>query len=150
MKKYSPPQWSQTPYAKTKAGDPDQALTALLEKYGVTVHQISQVVWSHGRPAIVLRFMLRQSAFRIGLEILDAPDVDLKARVKQVKRAIYWMLKTRLEESAVFGTPEELMCGWLELADGRTIFEASEPHIARLSAPEYATKVFGLLPPAKD
>jgi hypothetical protein len=143
-------QWRDTPYANTKAGDPDQALVTLLERYGVTVHQTAQVVGPHGRTAIVLRFFFKQLAYRIAFEILDAKDVDVKQRIKQVKRAIYWMLKTRLEEAGVFGSAEELMCGWLELPDGKTVYEASAPYIQRLPSPEYVNKIFGLLPPAKE
>lgn len=139
-------EWRKTPYAKTKAGDPDQAIVALLEKYDITNHQASQLKGPHGRPCIVLRFMFKESFYRIAFEVLDAPDVELKQRIKQVKRAMYWMLKIRLEEAGVFGTAEELMCGWLELPGGTTIYEASAPFIKTLAAPEYIQKVFGLLP----
>jgi hypothetical protein len=150
MAKLNERQWRETPYALSKANDPDRDLLSLLEKYGIAVHQVSQVVGPHGRPAVVLRFFYKQLAFRIAYEILDAPDVDLKQRVKQVKRAMYWMLKSRLEEAGVFGTAEELMCGWLELPDGKTIYEASEPFIRRLPSPDFVSKVFGLLPPSES
>ena len=148
--KYTPKKWRNTPYAESKAGDPDQALTSLLGKYGVMVHQISQMVGPNGRPAIVLRFQLKQSFYRIAYEVLDAPEVEIRARIKQVKRAIYWMLKSRLEEAGLFAPLEESMCGWLELPDNKTIYEASAPYIQRLPSPHYAKKVFGLLPPKEE
>lgn len=139
--------WRKTPYAASSAQNPDAAIHALLGKYGVTEVQWTVGTGEHGRPACMLRFILGGKGYRIMLEALDA-DAGADERLKQIKRAIFHYLKSTLEISQVFFTPEEALFAFLELPHGQTMIDAARPHMARLTGPDFGRLVRGenLLP----
>lgn len=124
--------WLKTPYATSDAKRADAAFNTLFEKYKVDSWQFIQGRGPHGRPAFGVRFIFKGFTFRHGLEALDVAGVEADQLLKQIKRAIYWDVKSRLEMAGVFQPVEEVMFSWLELADGSTPYEISREHLKAL------------------
>ncbi len=146
-------EWQDTPYANTDAKDTDKNIDWLMEKYGVQERQWTQTRGPNGRPAFMLRFNLRDRTYRIALEVLDAPQVEMSKRIKQIKRVIYWTLKNALETTQVFFTPEEALFAFLELPDGPTLYEAGLPHVNKLKAADFGVMLrqhFPMLPAPEE
>jgi hypothetical protein len=139
-------QWAKTPYARSSAGNPDGAIQSLLAKYGVRDVQWTTGAGPNGRRACQLRFVYRQKGYRIFLECLDA-DASEDELLRQVKRAVYYYLKSLLEMAGVFFSAEELLYAYLELPSGATMYAASKPYVDRLSGPDFG-KLLAL--PAAD
>lgn len=93
----------------------------LLEKYGVV-----NIQWTEGkrdsRPILSLRFILDGRAYSVTLSALNA-EVEDHDLMRQLKRAIYWTLKPLLEGAKVFFETEQLLLGFLEVDDGRTVWD---------------------------
>ena len=138
MPKLTRAQWLKTPYAKSEARDPDGAIRALLGKYGVRDVQWTEAGGPSGRPACMLRFILKGKTYRVMIESLDA-QADAGELLKQVKRAIYFMLKSTLEITGVFCSAEQALFAWLELPGGQTLYEGAAPHLAKLNGPDFST-----------
>lgn len=135
-------EWRKTPYNDTTA-DTDRALARLLSKYEIEEYQ-----WAQGklndRPAVSLRFILRGKPYKIQLSTLDA-DADRDELVAQVKRAIYYSLKSMLEFSSVFIAPEQALFAFLEIQEGVTLYELAAPRLSSLTAGSFMK----LLPPPR-
>jgi membrane protein implicated in regulation of membrane protease activity len=113
-------EWSKTPYARSEAKNPDAAIQSLLAKYGIADIQWTQGRGPEGRRAVMLRFVMKEKPYRIMVESLDA-EASEDERLIQVKRVIYFYLKSTLEVANNFITPEEALFAFLELpgwADG--------------------------------
>lgn len=136
-------EWSRkTPYANSEAQNPDGAIQALLAKYGVVQTQWTTGIGLQGRPAIELRFVLKGKGYRMALETLEA-EVPPASLLLQVKRALFYYLKSVLEVSTLFFSSEELLFAFLELPGGRTMFESAEPHLAKLHTPNFGQLMIG-------
>jgi len=97
----------------------------------------------------MLRFVLRDKTYRIGLETLDVADVKEHELLLQIKRAVYYFVKSQLEIATVFWTPEEALFAFLELPQGGTLYEIAKPQMERLTSGADFAAV--LLPkPAED
>src|SRR5688572_12686126 len=94
-------EWAKTPYAKSMAQDPDAAIQKLLTKYGITETQWTTGSGPNGRPAVMLRFSLKGKGYRMMLETLDA-EADRTELLRQIKRALFFYLKSTLEASQLF------------------------------------------------
>lgn len=144
--------WRRTPYADTEAKETEKDITRLFEKYSVKAFQFTQGVGPAGRPAWSVRFVFNGRTYKAGLEVLDVHGYAQSLHeqlLRQVKRLIYWRLKTGLEMVGIF-SPEQVFFDWLELADGVTAYEAAAPAVAQLpTAAAFAAVVSPqrLLPP---
>lgn len=126
-------EWSKTPYAGTEAKNADQAVTGLLEKYGVTEYQWTRGTGPCGRAAILLRFNLRGKMYRMMIEVLDVSiDVPRDDLIRQAYRAMFYHLKSTLEMSTIFYPLETLLFAFLELPSGSTMYEMAMPHMSKL------------------
>jgi len=134
-------QWAATPYAGTQAQDPERDVHRLLEKYRVTERQWTHCRGANGRPLVALVFNLRGKAYRVAFEVLDCPAVDVAQRERQIVRVIYWTLKTALEAANIFLPTEKALMPYLILPDGSTMWEAAEPHMARLTVQNFSGQV---------
>jgi hypothetical protein len=143
--------WQNTPYAKSDAKSADAAFNTIFAKYKVESWQFIQGRGPHGRPAFGVRFIFKGFTFRHGLEALDVSGVEPDQLLRQIKRAIYWDIKSKLEMAGVFQPVEEVMFSWLELADGSTPYEISREHLKALpSGRELASTLFPrALPPSQ-
>ena len=140
-------EWLKTPYAASDARDPDRAIRDLLTKYGVKDVQVTETTGPNGRPEYSLRFILQSKTYRVALEVLHA-DATPAELVKQVKRAVFHMLKSLLEFAAVFGPFERSLFAYLETPYGPTLYEAAAPTLAQLqAAPDFRRL---MLPPARE
>lgn len=146
MSKMSRTDWNKTPYAGTDAKDTDGAIARLLAKYGVKETMTVNYVGPNGRPGYGVRFVLKGRCYRIALEVLEAwvGEDELK---NQVKRAIFYHLKSALEVANVFMPPEQVLFAFLEApATGATMYEAAQPYLQQLTAPDFGRL---MLPPPK-
>lgn len=132
-------EWRKTPYAGTKAARTRERIEKILERYGIKWHQITRCRGPHARPAVVLRFEDKEKIYRIAVEIVDA-EVDEALLIRQAERAIFFLLKSTLEFANIFCPLEKAFFAFLELPDGRTVFDVAEPNLDRLTGAE-----FGLL-----
>lgn len=142
-------EWNKTPYAGSDAKDADGAIARLLSKYGVTETMTVQFTGEGGRPGYGIRFALKGKCYRIALEALDAPHVSDDERKVQVKRAVYFFLKSSLEMANVFMPPEQVLFAFLEApgAGGATMYEGAKPYLQQLTAPDFGRL---MLPPARE
>ena len=124
--------WLKTPYANTQAQNTEKDLSRLFDKYGIEQYQYSRGV-IEGKPAFQVRFVLNERPYRFKLETLDVPDVPDEKLIAQLKRVLYFQLKSLLETSTVFLTPEELFFSFLELKGG-TVYEIAEKNMAQIEA----------------
>lgn len=134
MKRMTKTDWLKTPYARSESRT-DSQLMALLERYKITTHQITNHLGPNGRPAITLRFIFRGKAYRISGEVMDVDRAEPSALIHQTKRWIHWYLKCLLELVGFFGPAEQLLLGFLESGDGTTVYQAIQPHLAQMPAP---------------
>lgn len=136
MPKLKRSDWLRTPYAKSTAKAPDAAIRTLLARYGVTDIQWTEGVGAEGRPAVMLRFILRGKGYKIKLDGLDA-DAEAAELLLQVKRAVFFQLKALLELAGVFAPPEKVLFAYLETPDGPTMYDAAQPYLEQLRAPNF-------------
>lgn len=125
--------WRKTPYALSEVSDPDKSVRDLLKRYGVKDVQFTETDGPNGRPSFSVRFRLGDHTYRVGVETLNAeakPD-DL---VRQVKRAVYYQLKTLLEFATVFGPVEKVLFSYLEADSGHTMYDLAAPNLPSLKA----------------
>lgn len=139
---YDERQWAATPYAKSDAKNSDADVQRLLGKYGVDEFQWTSAKGPHARKAVILRFNLNGHTYRIAIEVLNAPKVAEEDRLRQVKRAMFWMLKAALEAASVFFSAEEALFAYLELPDGKTVHEASSLQLSQLNAANFGELVW--------
>jgi len=124
--------WLKTPYANTQAHNTEKDFSRLFEKYGVEQYQYSRGVVD-GRPAFQVRFVINERPYRFKLKTLEVPDVPDEKLISQLKRVLYFQLKSILETSTIFLTPEELLFSFLELKDG-TVYEIAKKNMAKIEA----------------
>jgi len=147
--KLSASEWRKTPYAQSDARDPDGAVNKLLAKYGVCEIVTALYRGRHDRPAWGVRFVLKGKGYRVSLETLNAEGIPEEKLLSQVKRAVFYMLKSCLEMSGVFMPPEQTLFAFLEppAMGGLTMFEAFEPLVPQLKAPDLSRL---MLPPKQE
>lgn len=138
-------EWRKTPYAGTQAGRTREKMEQILERYGVNTHQITRCRGPNGRPAVVLRFESDEKTYKLAVETVNA-DVEEHLLIKQAERAIYFLLKSTLEFANIFCPLEKAFFAFLELPDGRTVYDAAEPTIGNLRGGRFDLLA---LPPAK-
>lgn len=126
-------EWRRTPYAGTQAAWTREKIERTLERYGIKWHQITRCRGPHGRSAVVLRFKDKEKMYRIAVETVNA-EVDEQLLVRQAERAIFFLLKSTLEFANIFCPLEKAFFAFLELPDGRTVFDMAEPNLDRLTA----------------
>lgn len=125
-------EWMRTPYAGTQAQNTEKDFSRLFEKYSIEQYQYSRGL-VNGRPAFQVRFVLNDKPYRFKLEALDVDDIADEKLISQLKRVLYFQLKSLLETATVFLTPEELLFSFLELKDG-TVYEMAEKNMAKIEA----------------
>jgi hypothetical protein len=130
-------EWGRTPYAGSEASRTEDAVANLVAKYNVTCFQWTQGRGPNGRPAIAFRFELNGKTYRVMIETLDA-EAKSDELLTQVKRVIYYYLKSALEMATVFVPMEKSLFAFLELPDGTTMFEAAQPYMDRLKGPDFS------------
>lgn len=136
-------EWLKTPYANTQAQNTEKDFSRLFEKYGISQYQYSRGE-INSRPAFMVRFVLNDKPYRFKLEALDVPDVPDEKLISQLKRVLYFQLKSLLETSTVFLTPEELLFSFLELPKG-TVFELASEHMEQIQAGAKGNEIAGFL-----
>lgn len=136
-------EWMKTPYAGTQAQNTEKDFSRLFEKYGIEQYQYSRGV-VNGRPAFQVRFVLNDKPYRFKLETLEVEGVADEKLISQLKRVLYFQLKSLFETATVFMTPEELMFSFLELPKG-TVYELAEKHMDKLGAIANEDGVVGFL-----
>jgi hypothetical protein len=123
--------WLKTPYANTSAKDPDSAITSLLQNYGVKKWATMHDVGPGGLPGFGVRFELQGLWYVVQFESLQVKGVDPKQLLNQVKRVVYYTIKTSLEASSVFISPQKLLFAFLEM-NGGNLYEQVAPHLQEL------------------
>lgn len=136
--------WTNTPYAGSTAKDPDKSIGDLLSKYGVVHKSQTETLGPNGRALYQLRFILRDRVYRVEREVLHVEGVPPEQLMRQVKRSIYFELKTVLEIAVVWGPMESAMLQFLEV-NGTTVYEGMKEGLGRLPKATAATLA---LPPA--
>lgn len=137
--------WLKTPYANTSAKDPDSAITALLQKYGVRKFSITHDVGPTNQPGFGVRFCLDDLWYVVAFETLKVTGkhVDPKQTLNQVKRVVFYTLKTVLEASSVFINPQKMLMPFLEVQGGN-FYEKVAGHLKDLQ--EQPQRFTALLP----
>lgn len=127
-------EWIKTPYAGSRAEGTDESIARLFSRYGISEHQITQQRGPNGRPAYVIRFMLKDRMYRVGVECLDCPDAGPDELIIQAKRAVFHFLKSMLEMQTVFFSAEQVLFSFLELPGSQcTMYEAAAPKLAGMT-----------------
>lgn len=139
MKQLTSDQWKSTPYAGSDAKHSDAAITNLLNKYQIDERQWTEHKGEHGRPAITLAFTAKGKTYRVTIETLDAPTIEVSKRVLQVKRTMFWTLKPLLESAYIFGPDdddgmERLLLPFLVDNTGTTTFERLKPYLSEVTS----------------
>jgi hypothetical protein len=141
-------QWLKTPYAGTSAQNTEADMRKLLEKYG-----IQNIQWTQGvrdsRPILSLRFVLDGRAYSVTLGALNA-EADNNELLRQLKRAIYWTLKPLLEGAKMFFETEQLLLGFLEVDDGRTVWDVGRGKLPTNPTPGHIAQGRSSLTPTKS
>lgn len=136
-------EWMKTPYAGTQAQNTEKDFSRLFEKYKIEQYQYSRGVVD-GRPAFQVRFVLNDKPYRFKLETLIVEDVADEKLISQLKRVLFFQLKSLLETATVFMTPEELLFSFLELPKG-TVYELAEKHMGKFGTISNEKGVVGFL-----
>lgn len=122
--------WLRTPYATTNAQDPDAAVVKLLGKYSIakfsTIHDTIA-----GRPGYGVRFQLNGLWYVVAFPTMDVKQVEPYQLLRQIKRLVFYTLKSLLETSSVFMPPEQLLLPFLEV-NGKTLYQQLEPKLDQL------------------
>lgn len=132
MKEMTRTEWNKTPYSGTTAKDTIRDIDRLFQRYRITTHQITNAPGPNGRPGFAVQFTVNKKNYLIGLEILPARGVDHELLMGQVKRAVFYQLKTALEACSVFFKPEEVLFPYLVMPAGNTVYRAVEPHLEKI------------------
>ena len=135
--------WLKTPYANTQAQNSEKDLSRLFEKYAIEQYQFSRGI-INGRPGFMVRFVMNDKPYRFKLESLDVEDVTDEKLISQLKRVLYFQLKSLFETSTVFLTPEEVLFSFLELPKG-TVYEILQKHTRQLESGASGREVAGFL-----
>lgn len=125
-------EWNKTPYAGTTAKDTDGNLAKLMAKYGITEYSMSTGTGPSGRKGFGVQFVLHNIRYQIGFETLDVKGGHPDELMQQVKRAVYFHIKSLLETASVFVRPEEVMMPYMVTASGQTFYQAVKPRLAEL------------------
>jgi len=136
-------EWLRTPYANTSAKNTEKSFSLLFEKYGIEQYQYSRGVID-GNAAFQVRFVINDKPYRFKLEVLDVPDVPVEKLIEQLKRVLFFQLKSILETSTIFLTPEELLFSFLELPKG-TVYEIASKHMDEIQIATKGSEVAGFL-----
>lgn len=123
--------WLKTPYANTKARDPDSAIVSLLERYKIAQHSITHDTGTSGRPGFGVRFKFDGLWYVIAFETLEVKGVEARLLLAQVKRIVFYTIKTVLEAGTVFMSTRKLLLPFLEV-QGKNLYECLEPHLQQL------------------
>lgn len=116
------PEWNKTPYATSKCRDPDKSITDLFRKYKIHEYQFGTCYGPNKRKMFGVWFKFKDKAYRVELESVNA-DVDPELLFKQVKRAVYFYLKSALEYASVFTPLEQVLFAHLATDGGETLYE---------------------------
>ncbi|MBL8824865.1 MAG: hypothetical protein JNJ77_19925 [Planctomycetia bacterium] len=135
--------WLKTPYANTSAKDPDSAITALLQKYQVVHFSTTHAPGPGGNPGYGVRFELGGLWYVVAFESLSVKGVDPRQLLNQVKRVVYYTLKTLLEASEVFVSRQKLLLPFLEVG-GMNLYEQMKPFLADFQATPGRLALLGL------
>lgn len=138
--------WLKTPYAKSTSADPDRSVRSLLAKYGVADIQSTEATAPSGRRLYGVRFRLSGKTYLVSLESLHA-EADPEELLRQVKRAVYFLLKALLEQVTVFVSADRVMFPFLEVAGGGTLYDVAAPALAAHSSPDFGRLLLG---PARE
>lgn len=136
-------EWLRTPYANTTAQNTEKNFSSLFEKYEIEQYQYSRGV-INGHVAFMVRFVINDKPYRFKLEILDVPEVSDEKLIDQLKRVLYFQLKSILETSTIFLTPEELLFSFLELPKG-TVYELASKHMDKIQGGAKGSEIVGFL-----
>lgn len=122
--------WQRTPYAMTNAQDPDAAVVKLLGKYAITKFSTIHDTIA-GRPGYGVRFQLNGLWYVVAFPTLDVDRVEPAHLLRQIKRLVFYTLKSLLETSSAFIAPEQLLLPFLEI-HGKTLYQQLEPKLELL------------------
>jgi hypothetical protein len=143
-------EWRKTPYATSEAKDPDKSIRDLLDRRGIVDQQFTRTTGPAGRPLYAVMFKLKDTMYRVGLEVLNARGVDQDQLMRQVKRAIFYMLKSAIEYTSVFGSMEQIMFAFIvDPKTNATIYETMAPHLPKLTTGGVAS-LLPALPPHQE
>lgn len=142
-------EWLKTPYAGSTAERTDEATQRLFARYGIDEYQWTQCRGPNGRPAISIRFRLEDRTYRMGIETLDVEGAQPEELLTQVRRALFYFLKSTLEMQSVFFTADQVLFAFLELPDGPTVYEAAAPRLLGLASPDIG-RLLGPAPEARS
>ena len=136
-------EWLKTPYANTQAQNTEKNFSRLFEKYEITQYQYSRGVID-GVAAFQVRFVINDKPYKFKLGVLDVLDVSDEKLIEQLKRVLYFQLKSILETSTIFLTPEELLFSFLELPKG-TVYELASKHMDKIEGGASGSEIAGFL-----
>jgi len=136
-------EWLKTPYANTQTQNTEKNFSRLFEKYEIGQYQYSRGV-INGNVAFMVRFVINEKPYRFKLEVLDVPDVPDEKLIAQLKRVLYFQLKSILETSTIFLAPEELLFSFLELPKG-TVYELASKHMDKIQGGVKGSEIAGFL-----
>lgn len=125
-------EWKRTPYAMTEAKNSERDLSKMFEKYGVTQYSFARGISNDG-PAYQVRFVLNEKPYKMMLEGLGADNVKEEEKIAQIQRVLYYQIKSMFELSTVFLTAEQVFFSFLELPEGRTVYEVAFPKMEQIS-----------------
>ena len=128
-------EWKRTPYAATEAKNSERNLSRLFEKYGVEQYSFSRGLTEEG-PAYQVRFVLKDKPYKMLLVGLDADKVADEEKIAQIQRVLYYQIKSLFEMATVFLSIEQVFFTFLELPEGKTVYETARPRLERMSVAE--------------
>ena len=130
--------WKRTPYAMTEAKNSEGDLARLFEKYGVVQYSFARGITTGEGPAYRVRFVLNERPYRMTLNGLKADNVSVGEKIAQLQRVLYYQIKSLFEMSTVFLSVDQVFFSFLELPEGKTVYEVALPRIEQMTAGEVA------------
>jgi len=128
-------EWKRTPYAATEAKNSERDLSRLFEKYGVQQYSFSRGLTEDG-PAYQVRFVLNEKPYKMLLVGLVAEKVEDEEKIAQIQRVLYYQIKSLFELATVFLSVDQVFFTFLELPEGKTVYEVARPRLERMSVAE--------------
>jgi hypothetical protein len=135
--------WLKTPFAGSRASNPDGDIGKLFLKHRVIRWAVVTGLTDDGRPRFGVQFFVGEVAYRIAYDCLDAPCASEAERLTQVKRAVLHRLKTTLDEATVFAPLAELLLPYAVGPTGRTVYETVGEDVRALRAPDLGRLMLG-------
>lgn len=112
-------EWNRTPYSGTTANSSEADIVRLLDKYEVPEKGFGERDEPDGRKTFCVRFRLKDQYYRLEVKtLLTTAGVSQVEKVRQVKRAAFYALKSLMELTNRFMPADVVLLPFAEITQG--------------------------------